>query len=189
MNPANIVDIIKDVKERLTLDGKNKVFNEGKELRSEFMKEKDILNGEKGVSLFYHDSGESYWTKLLTYEPKRIRGGKEVKPSHWFGIKVNQEYADFVTCVINSTLFYWFWLCAQKLMKCYKENSYFVEKRKGYKSLEFKVNRCKKLINEIDSLIGEIYGLTDEEMEYLIGYDLEMRTEKDWNKDKGDTEV
>ena len=41
MNPANIVDnLIRDVKERLTLDGKNKVFEEGMELRSEFMKEK-----------------------------------------------------------------------------------------------------------------------------------------------------
>ena len=41
MNPENIVDnLIKDIKERLTLDGKNKVFEEGMELRSEFMKEK-----------------------------------------------------------------------------------------------------------------------------------------------------
>jgi len=41
MNPANIVDnLIRDVKERLTLDGKNKVFEDGMELRSEFMKEK-----------------------------------------------------------------------------------------------------------------------------------------------------
>ena len=183
----------------------------------------DILNGKKGVSLFYHDSGESYWTKLLTYEPKGIREGKEVRASQWFEIKVNRGYADFVTCAINSTLFYWFWLTisdcrhltqevlkqfpipsvetispdilkqlkgySQKLMKCHKENSYFVEKRKGYKSLEFKVNRCKKLINEIDRVIGEIYGLTDEEVGYLIGYDLEMRTEKDWNMNKGDKGV
>ena len=41
MNQANIVDtLIKDIKERLTLDGKNRVFEEGKELSSEFMKEK-----------------------------------------------------------------------------------------------------------------------------------------------------
>ncbi len=40
MNPANIVDgLIRDIKERLTLDGKNRVFEEGKELSSEFMKE------------------------------------------------------------------------------------------------------------------------------------------------------
>jgi hypothetical protein len=39
-NPANIVNIlIKDIKERLTLDGKNRVFNEGEKLRSDFMKE------------------------------------------------------------------------------------------------------------------------------------------------------
>jgi len=40
MTSANIVDdLIKDIEERLTLDGKNRVFNEGKELRSEFMNE------------------------------------------------------------------------------------------------------------------------------------------------------
>jgi len=68
------------------------------------------LNEKKGVYLFYHDSGESYWTKFLTYEPKGIREGKVVKPSHWFEINVNGDYADFVTCAVNSTLFYWFWL-------------------------------------------------------------------------------
>ena len=61
-------------------------------------------------------------------------------------------------------------------MKCYEQNSHLMEKRRGYKSLEFKVNRCKKVINEIDGLIGEIYGLTDDEIGYLIGYDIEMRT-------------
>jgi len=40
MNSTNIVDtLIKDIKERLTLDGKNRVFNEGEKLRPEFMKE------------------------------------------------------------------------------------------------------------------------------------------------------
>lgn len=41
MNPANIVDtLLKDIEERLTFDSKNRVFNEGKELRSDFMKER-----------------------------------------------------------------------------------------------------------------------------------------------------
>lgn len=40
MNPANIVDnLIHDIKERLTLDGKNRVFNEGERLRPDFMEE------------------------------------------------------------------------------------------------------------------------------------------------------
>jgi len=41
VNLTNIVDtLIKDIKERLTFDGKNRVFEEGKELSSEFMIEK-----------------------------------------------------------------------------------------------------------------------------------------------------
>jgi hypothetical protein len=172
----------------------------------------DILDKKSGSSVFYHDSGESYWTKALIYEPKGIREGKEVRPSHWFSIMVNPIYADFVLCAINSTLFYWFWLAASdcrdltqnvlrqfpipydsafssrilkelkessiKLMNCYQKNSYYVEKRAGYKSLEFKVNRCKWVVNEIDRLMGQIYGLTDEEVEYLIKYDEVMRTEE-----------
>ena len=40
MTSTNIVDaLLKDIEERLTLDGKNRVFNEGKELHSEFMNE------------------------------------------------------------------------------------------------------------------------------------------------------
>jgi hypothetical protein len=40
VNSANIVDkLIKDIKERLTFDGKNRVFYEGEKLRSEFMNE------------------------------------------------------------------------------------------------------------------------------------------------------
>jgi len=182
-----------------------KLFDNAKNLE-------DILYKKSGSSLFYHDSGESYWTKALNYEPKGIREGKEVRASHWFGINVNPKYADFVLCVVNSTLFYWFWLTisdcrdltqnvlkqfpipsdsafsskilkelketSTKLMNCYQKNSYYVEKRKGYESLEFKVNRCKRGVNEIDRLIGQIYGLTDEEVEYLIKYDEEMRTEE-----------
>ncbi|HEW91187.1 MAG TPA: hypothetical protein ENF81_01410, partial [Thermotogaceae bacterium] len=171
----------------------------------------DIIDNKNGVPIYYHDSGESYWTKALNYEPKGIRNGQEVRASQWFVIKIELKYADFVLCAINSTLFYWFWLtvsdcrhltqetikqfpipsenafsseilgklkeASSKLMECYQKNSYYVEKRKGYESLEFKVNRCKKAINEIDRLIGLIYWLTDEEVEYLVKYDEEMRVE------------
>ncbi len=170
----------------------------------------DIID-KKGIAIFYHDSGESYWTKALNREPKGIRDTQEVKASHWFEIKVKQFYADFVLCVINSTLFYWFWLTISdcrdltqgvikqfpipderfftpdllnelkiigtKIMECYKQNSYYVEKREGYESLEFKVNRCKDLINDIDDLLGRLYRLSKEEILYLTKYDLEMKME------------
>ncbi len=179
-----------------------------KKLLSNNKKISDIID-KNGVSILYHDSGESYWTKALNYEPKGIRDGEEVKASQWFGLKIKPTYADFVLCAINSTLFYWFWLTisdcrhltqevikqfpipkldtfttsslkelnilAKKLMECYKNNSYYVEKRLGYESLEFKVNRCKSTINEIDYLIGKMYGFTPQEVDYLTKYDLEMK--------------
>jgi hypothetical protein len=40
MNAVLVDNLLKDIKKRLTLDGKNRVFKEGKELRSEFMKER-----------------------------------------------------------------------------------------------------------------------------------------------------
>jgi len=169
----------------------------------------DIIDEKNGIPIYYHDSGESYWTKALNYEPKGIRNGKKVRASHWMAIKIKPKYADFVLCVINSTLFYWFWLTisdcrdltkntikqfpippedaltsyilkelrkmTKNLIECYKQNSYLVEKRKGYKSLEFKVNRCKEVVNRIDQLIGKIYNLTEREIGYLIEYDLEMK--------------
>ena len=168
----------------------------------------DIMDIE-GVPIYYHDSGESYWTKALNVVPKGIRDGEEVRASQWFELKINPIYADFVLCIINSTLFYWFWLTisdcrhltqkvikqcpipsknalssadlkkmndlSTKLMTCYGNNSNHVEKRRGYKSLEFKVAPCKKIINEIDFLLGKMYGLTDDEINYIIKYDLEMK--------------
>ncbi len=173
----------------------------------------DILDDENGRPLVCHDSGESYWTKILDHEPRGIRNGKKVAPSHWFEVRVKEKLADFTICLINGTLFYWYWLTtsdcrdltwgtltrmpvpsenqldpetvkslrtlASQLMKCYEENSTFVEKRPGYKSLEFKVNRCKPLINEIDRVVGKLFGLSNEEVQYLIDYDKQMRTEHD----------
>ncbi len=170
----------------------------------------DII-GTNGKPVFYHDSGESYWTKALSYKPEGIRNGHKVEASQWFSMKVNQRYADFVISAINSTLFYWFWLTTSdcrhltqetikqfpipdeslftekvlqdlslttsNLMEAYKKNSYYVEKREGYESLEFKVNRCKEVINQVDQLVGRLYALTDNEINYLKEYDLDMRME------------
>ena len=35
-----------------------------------------------------------------TLAPKGISDGKEVRAPHWFGIKVNSKYADFVLGLI-----------------------------------------------------------------------------------------
>ena len=171
---------------------------------------KDLVE-DNGVPIFYHDSGESYWTKAVNYEPKGYRNGQKVRASQWFEIQVILLYSDFVLCVINSSLFYWYWLTvsdcrhltqkvllqfpvphkekftqpvlerfkdlAGTLMGCYRKNSSYVKKREGYASLEFKVSRCKSVITEVDYLVGKIYGLTDQEIEYLTEYDFKMKIE------------
>ncbi|MFW9995214.1 MAG: Eco57I restriction-modification methylase domain-containing protein [Candidatus Odinarchaeota archaeon] len=170
----------------------------------------DIIDKKTGRILYYHDSGESYWTKLILDEPVGIRNGKKVRASHWRKIQVLPEYLYFLACYINSSLFYWIWLTisdcrdltletlmqtpvpsiqaitgeysdnlkfyTKQLMQCYRDNSKYVEKRPGYASLEFRVNRCKELINEIDQVIGRIFKLNDCEIKYLVDYDREMRT-------------
>jgi hypothetical protein len=171
---------------------------------------REVIDKNSGIKLYYHDSGESYWTKLVTDEPKGIRNGKKVRASHWNKIQVIEDYSQFIICYINSTLFYWLWLTisdcrdltletlmqapvpdiqlittdvavdlefhAVELMKCYANSSKYVEKRKGYFSLEFKVNKCKALVNAIDRIVGEIFGLNQDEINYLIDYDKDMRT-------------
>jgi hypothetical protein len=62
------------------------------------------------VDVYFHDSGESYWTKGLAFAPAAVRIGNDVQASGWSAISVLSCYASFVVCLVNSTLFYWYWL-------------------------------------------------------------------------------
>lgn len=44
---------------------------------------------------------------------------------------------------------------------------------------EYKIGKSKKLIDKIDKFIGPLYGLTDEEIQFIINYDLEFRTDEE----------
>ena len=43
----------------------------------------------------------------------------------------------------------------------------------------FKIQRCKPEIDEIDRLLGSFYGLTDEEQDFIVNYDLKFRLGSD----------
>ncbi|MEM4724925.1 MAG: DNA methyltransferase, partial [Candidatus Hadarchaeum sp.] len=68
------------------------------------------MRGEPRTHVYYHDSGESYWTKALPYVPIAIRGGERVAASEWKSILAPARYSGFVTCLLNSSFFYWYWL-------------------------------------------------------------------------------
>jgi len=68
------------------------------------------LAGECRKEVYYHDGGESYWTKALAFPPKGVRNGEIVPASKWNSISIPLQYAGFTVCVLNTSFFYWYWL-------------------------------------------------------------------------------
>ena len=66
-----------------------------------------------------------------------------------------------------------------KLTQAYSENTRLFEKRPGYKSPEIKVQNFKPIIDEIDRVLAQHYGFTEEELDFIINYDIKYRMGKD----------
>lgn len=157
-------------------------------------------------AVYFHDSGESYWTKALLEKPIAYRNGKRVEPTQWFKMMVSKSDTLFVWLLLNSNLFYWLWTVqtdcrhmtkgfieslfvpenrsintdiSDKLSKAYKDNTILFEKRPGYKSPEIKVQNFKPIIDEIDKVLAKHYGFTEEELDFIINYDIKYRMGKE----------
>ena len=119
------------------------------------------------------------------------------------------EYGRFIGALLNSTLFFFWFVTVgngrnltgtdveklpigeaskpilketaklfDRLMKDYKANS-FVRIRQDCEFQEFRVNRSKSIINEIDSVLAQHYGFTNEELDFIINYDIKYRMGND----------
>ena len=163
---------------------------------------------ESCTNVYYHDSGESYWTKGLAFTPMGVRDDKRVPASGWHSSTVPVRYRGFIVCLLNSSFFYWYWLTTtdcrhltkgavlgcpipglqtlstrqtafdklcDELMRCYRQNTELVEKRRGYASPEITVRNCKSTIDQIDLAVGRAFGFKLEWIEYLIRYDADRR--------------
>lgn len=114
----------------------------------------------------------------------------------------NQEYANFCMCLLNSSLFWWYWICisdcwhitrkeligfkvpdienfettnrlANALEQRLEETKVFVgTKQTDY---EYKHKECVNVIHEIDDYINALYGLTDEESIYIKNFSYRYR--------------
>lgn len=117
----------------------------------------------------------------------------------------DESYADFVGSILNSTLFF-FWFLAVgngrnvtgkdvstfpigkthentldgasriflRLMEDYKANS-VIRERSDCEFQEFRPSLSKPIIDEIDKVLGEHYGFTPEELDFIINYDIKYR--------------
>jgi phosphomevalonate kinase len=70
-----------------------------------------------------------------------------------------------------------------RLMKDYKKNS-FIRKRADCKFQEFRPSLSKWIIDEIDSTLGQHYGFTAEQTDFIINYDIKYRVGVDGEDDE-----
>ena len=60
------------------------------------------------------------------------------------------------------------------LMEDYKANS-IIRKRADCEYQEFRPSLSKPILDEIEQVLGQHYGFTDEELDFIINYDIKYR--------------
>lgn len=164
--------------------------------------------------IVYFHNAPQYWIRAMKFIPYfwNERDGEQVsghiKPLYL----LNQADASIVTAVLNSSLFYWWFILlsncrdlvmreierfplglesmseptkqklaelADELMHDLKAHSQ--RKEAYYKTTgqviydEFYPKHSKPIIDEIDRVLAEHYGFTDEELDFIINYDIKYR--------------
>lgn len=149
---------------------------------------------EKENTPIYLNMRAAFWIKAFLNPHK----GSEYKA---FKCQ-NQDYANFCMCLLNSSLFWWYWICvsdcwhitrkelrgfkvpevndfettnrlANALEKRLEETKVYVgTKQTDY---EYKHKECVNIIHEIDNYINTLYGLTDEESIYIKNFSYRYR--------------
>lgn len=151
-----------------------------------------------GVVIYYH-SGGRYWRKAL---PEKLS-------SHYKPVCVEPTVAPIVLALLNSQLFYWYWIAfsncmdvvtrdvlefpvfrledadpapfaaaVERLIALYREGA-TTRARRGARIHTSETNidaaRAHEVINAIDRLLARRYGFDDEELDFVLSYDLKYR--------------
>ena len=154
------------------------------------------LKDEKGTAIYYRKAGGRYY-KIIT---------KDTTGSSAEGyIKVKSKYIDLVGAILSSSLFYWFWLIHSdwhnmktseienfpipyenlndNILKQFHllYNDYLTDLKANTKTTItglsiFTARKSKHLIDKIDDLICPLYGLTQEETNFIKNYEIKFRS-------------
>lgn len=148
-------------------------------------------NGKESV---YLNRREAFWMKAYR---KKIDD-----PEYKIFSFDSKEAADYCYCLINSSLFWWYWICTSDCWHVSKELNGFMAPFKGeYKKAvrlatalrnkleetkvyvgtkqteyEYKHKECIKEIHAIDTYINGLFGLTNEESDYIKNFAFRYRT-------------
>lgn len=161
-----------------------------------------VLSKQTDRKLFFKDYGESYWIFPANFPPYLANENSFSSISfentnylssyfcaynstlfYWYYIAIsdcwhfgkwhmNNFPLDINDIIITDKLN----LLANELKKDYLSNRIkrFDKRINGY-LYEYKINCSKNIIDEIDKVLAEHYGFTEEELDYIINYDIKYR--------------
>lgn len=190
------------------------IFNK-LELKSSKTASNYYLRNGRGMLMHYHRSPR-YWIRAMDFEQYFKSPTSSRSVHHFRDLTLNTEYGKFIGSLYNSTLFFiWFVSLGNGrnitgtdveqipigdvkpdllslidgvfdvLMEDYGENS-FVRERKDCEFQEFRPSLSKPIIDKIDTILAKHYGFTDEELDFIINYDIKYRMGKGAGEEEGD---
>jgi hypothetical protein len=160
----------------------------------------DFIDLEDGEVLYYH-SGGRYWRKAIL----------EDLSSEYKSLHVMPKYFDAILALLNSNLFYWYWIVfsdcyhvvrtdvynfpidcstfshsqltklkwlSQNLLQDYESNATTIMRRLGgakKAQKQFFPVKSKPIIDEIDRVLADHYGLAATELDFVLSFDGRFR--------------
>lgn len=146
-----------------------------------------------GAHSIYVNRREAFWIKAFRREI--------IHPEFKVFSYATQEGADYCYCLVNSSLFWWYWISVSDCWHVSRELNGFraptildasrfsglaealdkrLEETKEYvgtkqTEYEYKHRACLAEIHAIDDVINSVYGLTQEESDYIKDFALRYR--------------
>lgn len=181
-----------------------------------------ITHNEKSSNIVYYYRSPLYWIRSMDFLPHFTSKDAKRSVHHFkdFGL-TQKKYAPVVGCIINSTLFYiWFIVYGNgrnvairdiitlpipetlltdnalqtfkqlfaDLMDDYRRHSVMKTRKDGVMYQEFYPSFSKPIMDEIDRVLAQHYGFSDEELDFIINYDIKYRMGKDAENDNAEAD-
>ena len=166
----------------------------------------DFISENSKTFTYYHN-GPTYFIRAMSFMPN---SGKNMQPSsHYKRVDTKKEMLNIITCILNSSLFYFFYKnysncrdfsereiyhfpigkiskaaieildsLEKELKRNYTANKEIKNRNYGSGSIyyeEYYPAKSKPIIDEIDKVLARHYGFTEEELDFIINYDIKYR--------------
>lgn len=162
----------------------------------------------KQSELYYRNAGGRYWKLIKTFPAYYNKNGKVgISSTEKLG-SVNKQNIHTIVAAFASNLFYWFWrvvsncrhltnrelnefpiskkitqsFIIEKLGKDYEVDLQLNARRQIINKIEqdvFYSYKSKSIIDQIDTSLSKHYNFTEEELDFIINYDIKYRMGKE----------